>query len=153
MEAGNSDVVQPFDLATRALGGDRRLLRHRQIRSPGGNDEYASEARPAPRCSAPRDASLLRVADAGQSLRQRVDIRRLDARDHHVVASRCQALGDLDDLRARLPLREDHFREALSKRAMVIDLGEPQVFVGKMSQLVERAADAPRTATNVLKES
>jgi len=153
MKAGNADVVQSFDLATRALGGDRRLLRHWQIRGSSGDDEHAPEARPSPPCRAPRDASLVRVADAGQSLRQSVDIRRLDARNHHVVASRRQALCDLDDLRARLSLREDHFREALTKRAMVVDLGEPQVFVREVSQLVERAADAPCTATNVLEKS
>ncbi len=58
----------------------------------------------------------------------------------------------LDDLVARLTLCEDHLRETLPERAMVIHLGEAEVFVGQMPQLVERSADAERSAANLLEE-
>ncbi len=152
VEPRDSDVVEAFDLTTRAFGRHRRFFRHRQVRGPGGDDQHSSEARLAPLRGAPRDATLMRVAGPWKSLRQRLGIRRIDARDHHVVASGRQALRDLQDLCSRLTLREDHLRQALTKRAVVVDLGEPEILVGHVPQLIERSADAPRTPANALEK-
>ena len=43
---------------------------------------------------------------------------------------------DLGDLLRALPCRIDHFRHAGANRAMVVDLGEADVFEGERAQTV-----------------
>ena len=133
MEPGDADVEEPLDVTVRTLGGDRRLFRDRKIGRAGGDHQHATEPTRLALALAPGDAALFRVTDAGQPLGQRFGILRIDPRDHHVMTTGGQTLGDLEDLGSRLALREDHFGDALAQRPVVIDLGIAQVLVGKVA--------------------
>src|ERR1043166_3365115 len=109
MEPGDADVEEPLDVTVGTLGGDRRLFRYREIRRAGGDHQHKPEPTGLALALAPRDAALFRVTDAGQPLRQRFGILWIDPRDHHVMTTGGQTLGDLQDLGSRLTRREDHF--------------------------------------------
>jgi len=62
------------------------------------------------------------------------------------------AFGDGDDLRASLALGEDDFGNSLAKRAMMVDLGEAEVLVGKPPQELERRGNRAPAAADVVEQ-
>jgi hypothetical protein len=71
---------------------------------------------------------------------------RIRARDEHVVRVFEQAPGNGDNLLRGLAFAEDHLRHAVAQRAMVVHLGEAQIFERHVAQAVQRAVHIHRAA-------
>ena len=127
VEAGDPDIVEPVHVVAHDLGRDCCFFCHRYVRSSRSCHQDYSLA-PLDR-EAPFDDSGLFVEG-----RIRYDFRYglkrggVRARDEQAVAALDDGSGDTRNLGGRLPLSKHHFRKPLAGRAMMVDLGKPQVF-------------------------
>ena len=60
--------------------------------------------------------------------------------------------GDRNHMVRALAQPEDHFGHAMTQRAMVIDLGESEVFKRQMAHAVERRLDIGRSAPDFFQQ-
>jgi hypothetical protein len=72
------------------------------------------------------------------------------ARHKQAAAVRGDAFGDRGHLLRRLAHAEHDFREAVAQAAMVIDLGEAEVFVGEETQALDSGGDADVAAPDAV---
>ena len=63
-----------------------------------------------------------------------------------------QRAGNRDDLSRRLTQPEKDFRHAVAQRAMVVHLGESEVFEGQMADAFERFIHIRRTGANIFEQ-
>ena len=61
-------------------------------------------------------------------------------------------LGDPHHLIGRLALGEDHFGHAVAQRAMMIHLGEPEVFERHVAEPLERAIGVHFTGAHLIEQ-
>ena len=72
--------------------------------------------------------------------------------DQHVAAMLGQAAEDVRYLTRSLALAEDHFRHPLAEGAMVVHLGEAQVFKWEVAQPLDRFVGRQLFLSNLLEQ-
>ena len=92
----------------------------------------------APDAHGARKRKILRVRE---SLLQARGDRLIGARDQQIRRFFEQTRGDGGDLLRRLALAEDHFREAVPQRAMMIQLGAAQILEWQVTHPIDRGID------------
>jgi hypothetical protein len=62
------------------------------------------------------------------------------------------AFADRGDLVGSLALTEDYFRKGVAQAAVMVDLGEAEVLVRQVTELVKGSVDAERTRSDGIEE-
>ena len=78
---------------------------------------------------------------------------RIGARDENVLGLVEQARDDGADLVGSLALAEDDFRNSVPQRAMMIDLGEAQVFERQVAQAFDGRVDVHRSGADLFEQA
>jgi len=134
VEPGDSNVVDAVDIGPVKLGGDGRLLGHGEIgRARRDHGDHPGEGHPCP--AVHRDAAGRLVID-GLRTDATDGAVHLGGRPGHedALAPSRDPLHDGDHLLRGLPAAEHGLGKAPAQGPMVVDLGEPQVFVGQRGQ-------------------
>ena len=137
MDAGYSDVVDVLDRISHEFRCDYGLFRYGDIAGPGGDyGDYSF-------------AVVLAVALEDDGAGQRPEFGSVDSGCYggvllfggpgrkDVAAMLGEAAEDAGYLFWSLALAEDHFGHAVAEGAVVVDLGEPQIFEGQVSEAVD----------------
>jgi hypothetical protein len=74
------------------------------------------------------------------------------ARRQHIAAMGRQPVEDSCDVLRGLPLGEDHLGHTLAQSPMMIDLGKPNIFEGKVPQALDRLVGRLPLLPDVLKK-
>ena len=78
---------------------------------------------------------------------------RIGARDQNVLGFVEQARHDGADLVGRFALAEDHFRDSVPQRAMMIDLGEAQVFERQVAHAFDGRVDIHGSGADLFEQA
>ena len=136
VQSGHANIVDTVDLVAHQLCRDRGLLSNGQIGRAGADEADAAKGF-ARKAIHRRGSGYLVVLTVRDALLQPPEDFGVDARDEEAAGAFNQPLGDSDDLFRRLPLAEHDLRQVVAEGAVVVEFGEPQVFVGQMPQAVE----------------
>ena len=103
----------------------------------------------APESHRPRKRKIL---GAGQALGHQGGALRVGPRDQHIGGIFQQLFRDGHHLFRRLPLSENHFGHAVPQRAMVIHLGESQVFERHVAHASHGSFNVDRAAAHLFEQ-
>ena len=128
VDAGDADVEEALDTAARALGGERRLLGHRDV---GGARRAHADVAHQGDADGVHDGKAHIVMDpyGDGSQQRRQDLRRGAGGEDVLVAVVDHALRDGHDLGGGLAGAEDRFGAAAPQEAVIVDPGEAEVVV------------------------
>ena len=152
VNAGDSDIVDGVHFVAHQFGGDLGFLGHRDIAGAGadhGDPALAVHGAVAPEADG---AGKRKVFGAGELRGDQGGALAVGARDQHVLGIGQQALRDGGDLFRRLALGEDHFRHAVAQGAMVVHLGEAQVFKRHVPHAPHGCVDIYRAGAHLFEQ-
>ena len=138
MDAGDPHVVNGEDFVAHHLGRHARLLRHRDVTGAGAHDgdlAFAADGPVAPDTNRVAQRKALGLADLLLDQLGRLLVR---TGDEDVLRVLEQVGGDGNHLLGGLAHGENHFGHAVAQGAVVIDLGEAQVFKRHVAHLLQR---------------
>src|ERR1017187_271997 len=137
VDAGDSNVVDMLNVVAHQFRGDDCLFGDRDVAGSRGHDHDDALA------------VLLAITLERDGPRQRTELRLGygggdggvlflgGARGRHVAAVGGEPAEDFGHLTRRFALGKNHFGHALAQGAMVVDLGEAQVFKRQMTQALD----------------
>ena len=140
VQAGDPDVVQPFDIVTHEFGGAGGFFGHRQVGRARGHHQHGAVARLDVLLfegDQARHGQIHRLWDEG--FHGFVGVERRTG-DEQCGAAPHDLAGDGGHLGRRLAETEDNLGEPLPHRAVMVDLGKPQIFEGAFTESVEQLA-------------
>ena len=138
MDAGNAHVVHVLHLVAHDLRRDHSFF---------GNRNIAGTRRHHDDLSLAVDRLVLRQGDGARQFVKlrlaelalhRAELLRRNARRQHVVAVLREPAENRGEVRGSLSRSKDHLRHADAQRAMMVHVGESQVFERQMLQLLHR---------------
>ncbi len=140
MQAGDADVVEPIDRVAQQLRRHRRFFGHRHVRGAGTTQRDRADpgCDLSLECDAARNLVILR---AGDCRFHRLPSRLIRAGDEQRVAVPDNLRRNGRDLARGFSESQDHFREALPDRAVVIDLRKPKVLKGLVPKSCKDAVE------------
>src|SRR5262252_874070 len=152
MNAGNTDVVEVLDLVAHHFGRDDSLFGNRNVTGSRRDNRDNSPAVFGRIFLQDDCARKLPILHSPYLLLHRGKLPVVGARGQNIPAMSCQARENASHLRSRLSLAENDFRHSIAERAMMINLGESQIFEWKVTQAINRIVGRERASADLLKE-
>jgi hypothetical protein len=137
LDAGHAHVVDALHGAAHELGGDGRLLGHRQVGGAGAEDGDAGYGRFLPPVQGDAAGGLV-VGGVGEVLFEGGEDVGADPGHQEAAGAFRQPGGDGYHLLRRLALAQHHLWQVVAEGAVVVQLGEAQVLVGEETQVLQR---------------
>jgi len=166
MDAGDSDVVERLDQVAHEFSGDNGLFGDGNVAGSSGDDGDDALIAHFASASATLSSAQRAFAAKGDAAGKGVvfGFRNLDGNGLELMF--CRARGedvgigvmggeageDLRDLRGCFSLAEDDLRHSVAQRAMVIELGETEVFERKMAKARESFVGGELTGADISKQ-
>src|ERR1017187_2507108 len=152
VDAGHADIVDGVDFIAHQFRGDPGFLGDRHIAGAGANHGDAAFAVNGAVAPETDGAGEDRVFAAGQLGGDGGGANRVGAGDQNIARILQQAGGDGDHVIGGLALGEDDLWNAVPQGAMVIHLGEAQVFKGHVAHARDGGIDIDRAVTDLLEQ-
>ena len=141
-----------LDVVAHHFGGDHRLFRHRNIAGAGGHHGDDSLAVFLPVAAATYRARQRLILDLGHFLLYRGQLLCTGPRRQDVAAVFGQTRKDGRHLGRSLARTEDHFGHPVAQGAMVVQVGESQIFEGKMAQAINGGVGGKLAPAHLVEE-
>jgi len=151
LEAGHAHVVDALHGAAHELGGDRGLLGHRQVGGAGAEDGDAGYGRFSTPVQGDAPGGLV-VGGVGEVLFEGGEDVGADPGHQEAAGAFRQPGGDGHHLLRCLALAQHYLRQVVAEGAVVVQLGEAQVFVGEEAQVLQRVLYGGRAGGYRLQE-
>jgi len=152
MDTGDADIVNGVDFVAHDFGCDAGFFGDRNVAGSGADNGDCAFAggfaiAPVAHRAAEREvfAAFVLIEEALRHFRRGTG-------DEHVCGAREKFFRDGDDVIRALAEAEDDFRHTVTQGAVVIDLGEAQVFEGEMAHADECRIGVNRALANIVEE-
>src|SRR5512140_1744816 len=152
MNTGDTHVIEVLDFVTHDLGGDDGFFGNRDIAGSGGDNRDLALTvflLVLPQGDA---ASRIMELGCGDKNTDLFKLRLCRARRENVVFPQREPLEDRSDVGSGFALSEDDLRHADPNGAMVVNLGEAEVFEREVLELLDRIVGRDLTLFDLLEE-
>ena len=152
VNSGDADIVDGVHIIAHQLRRDLRFLRYGDVAGAGtdhGNSALAVNGVVAPEANGAGERQVLRIGHPGGDHGGAFAI---GARNQDVTGVSYQALRDGHHLFRSLTFGEDDLWHAMTKGAMVVDLGEAEVFKGHMAHAAHGCLDIHCAGAHLFKQ-
>jgi hypothetical protein len=152
MDSGDTDVVDTAYIVAHEFGCDRGLFRDRNITGSGTDDRDPSLPQPLVLLTKHERAREFIVLGFAEFLAYGPNLLRRDASGEDIVPALGKASKYLRKVLWLFAGSENNFGHAGAERAMMIDLGEPEIFEWQMTQFVDGFVGGEFAVANLFEE-
>jgi hypothetical protein len=152
VEAGDADIVDPFDAVAHEFRRGGCFLSNGQVSGAGADQTDAGQQGFGGMTIEGRGACKFVIGDVGNTFSEEMEDIGVYAGNEQTAGAFDEAFGDGDDLLRRLSLAEDDLGQGGAEGAMMVDLGKAEVLVGQVPEPVESAFDVGPAGRDGFKE-